>query len=247
MGLLKTAEIVRNRLRVINNAKEKIILASPFIQFSEDEFYALSSALKRGVKVCIAYGKNRDIQYGTHSDFEELSRKGAYICYVDNLHAKYILNEDEAVYGSMNDYEASENNIEIGVHQYRRDNPEDFRKLENIARKTFSSSEVAFGSNRRLHQNCKICHKSIPYNPNKPYCYDCFMKMVDYDSYFEEKPFKRRSYCRICKQPIPYNPSKPFCYDCYKTKVERRNYYDCGRYDYSYRYGYKRSNWNHWW
>lgn len=144
MGLLRTAEIIRDRLDVINNAKKKLMLVSPFIQFSEDEFYALKNALKRGVKVCIAYGKNRNIQEETNFDFEELEEDVAYVFYVDNLHAKYIMNENEAVYGSMNNYEASENNIEIGEHIYRKSSPEHFIKLETIVRETFNSSETSF-------------------------------------------------------------------------------------------------------
>lgn len=253
MELLRTAEIIRDRLDVINNAKKKLMLASPFIQFSEDEFYALKNALKRGVKVCIAYGKNRNIQEETDFDFEELEEDGAYVFYVDNLHAKYIMNENEAVYGSMNNYEASENNIEIGEHIYRKSSPEHFIKLETIVRETFNSSETSFENNIKRCQRCKICHKSIPYNPRKPYCYDCFIDLVDDDYYPEKRPFYRRkmSYCKICKCPIPYDPSKPFCYDCYKTKVEKQSYHNdyYGRgYGRSYyRGGYRRSKWNSWW
>ena len=57
---------------------------------------------------------------------------------------------------------------------------------------------------------CIRCKKSIPYNPERPYCSDCFKVWVQYENDdFEE------NYCHRCGKKEYATILKPQCYRCY--------------------------------
>ena len=86
-----------------------------------------------------------------------------------------LLNEDTAIITSMNLYEASEKNRELGVliekncdrvlYDTTRDEVESIKN--NSERKRFKNADVSPGY-------CIRCGAKIPFDPERPYCRSCF-------------------------------------------------------------------------
>ena len=106
--------------RILENAKEKIILISPYIKL-HDRYASVLRTKKDNpnLKITIVFGKNEeDISRSMKQDdfnfFKEFPN--IQIRYEKRLHAKYYANESAAIMTSMNLYSYSQdNNIEAGV------------------------------------------------------------------------------------------------------------------------------------
>ncbi|OAI11362.1 hypothetical protein A1359_14540 [Methylomonas lenta] len=99
--------------RIIKNARERVLLVSPYLKFSDriKEFITDKNNLK--IDVQIVYGKEEPkpdvINWLNNLPYVRAS-------YCKNLHAKCYLNEELCIVTSMNLYEFSQqNNNEMGV------------------------------------------------------------------------------------------------------------------------------------
>ncbi|MGB3779641.1 MAG: phospholipase D family protein [Tunicatimonas sp.] len=106
--------------RIFKEAKEEIIIVSPFIKFHDRVKDVLRSKIEMPkVTVKILFGKNKDDKSKSLGidDFEFLKTlPNVEIRHEPRLHAKYYANESEALLSSMNLYEYSQNNnIEFGI------------------------------------------------------------------------------------------------------------------------------------
>ncbi len=61
--------------------------------------------------------------------------------------------------------------------------------------------------NKAENGHCINCHKNIPFNPEKPYCYDCW---------FENDDIVDGIYCQCCGKNTSTSILKPLCLKCYK-------------------------------
>lgn len=85
-------------------------------------------------------------------------------------------------------------------------------KKDKIVSKT---SKIDSNANKQ-NGYCIRCHKSVPFNMDKPLCKNCYNEWSEYENedYIE-------SYCHKCgieKNNISF--AKPVCYDCYKSCVK---------------------------
>lgn len=106
---------------IIWDAKEKLLIVSPFIKL--DDFFATHFKKQIGnphLHLLVVFGKNEHDKSKSlnNSDFEFFkSFPKVSIIYVSNLHAKYYGNETKGVITSVNMYDASfRSNIEFGVY-----------------------------------------------------------------------------------------------------------------------------------
>jgi hypothetical protein len=94
---------------LLKNAKEKIILISPYIQLQRDVRKLL--AIKKGA------GLEINIVCRTSLLRENLADVSTRVFDCPTLHAKCYMNENEAIISSLNLYEFSQiNNVEMGFH-----------------------------------------------------------------------------------------------------------------------------------
>ncbi|HWS40445.1 MAG TPA: cardiolipin synthase [Arenimonas sp.] len=99
--------IHRAQVFAINNAKKKIVLATPYFVPSNAALMALGSAALRGIDVVLIVPKRSDsyiVSLATQSYFDELSLSGVRIYqYPHMLHTKALLiDEDAVIVGSSN-------------------------------------------------------------------------------------------------------------------------------------------------
>ena len=203
---------------IIKNAKNRLVLISPYLQLSETLFQTLKDADRRKVRITLVYEKG-ELKPDERSQLEKLDNLSLY--FLENLHAKCFFNEENMVITSMNLYDFSEQkNREMGVLIDTKEDENAFRDAVKEAKLIIDSSRKH--DLRRLrgdyyyHRNkqkgyCIRCGKDITYDLNKPLCPDCFSVWVQYrDPYYEER------YCHTCGKPELTTIEKPSCYSCYR-------------------------------
>jgi phosphatidylserine/phosphatidylglycerophosphate/cardiolipin synthase-like enzyme len=187
--------------KIIIEAKNKLVLVSPYLQISKTFYERLKDASNKNVAIKIIYGKD-ELKPNEKNSLAEL--KNIELFYFQNLHAKCYLNESKMVITSMNMYEFSEKtNREMGVLIDRIKDKELFdsaieetrsillsaepvplRKSERQTLKPDKSiikGETNSKFRKQLRGYCIRCETRIDYNPAKPYCPDCFAIWAQYE------------------------------------------------------------------
>lgn len=224
---------------VIRNAKEWILLISPYLQFDDD--------IKRRIEgtrhlhnVAVVYGKKK-LQSEEDSWLKSIEWIETKFC--KTLHAKCYLNEKEAILTSMNLYEYSqENNREMGIRVSLEDDPElyeeivkEARDIERISepvaaakkRKVMRESSAVYSVNKRSPKGnqivtkspnvgyCIRCKRRLDANPGMPYCVPHFKSWNNFKNFkFEEK------HCHLCGKKEKSSRAKPVCLSCYQKNKE---------------------------
>ena len=98
---------------LIKNAKERLILISPYLRLNDRIKELLEDKDRLKIDIRIVYGKS-----DLHPDEIKWMQKLDYVrlSFCKNLHAKCYLNESECIISSLNLYEFSQvNNNEMGI------------------------------------------------------------------------------------------------------------------------------------
>jgi hypothetical protein len=99
--------------KIVIEAKQKLVLVTPYLNLSDNFLKRLYDADRRGVQIIIVYGKDQ-LKGVEREKLKNLVNLEIYFC--QNLHAKCYHNEESLLLTSMNLYEFSEkNNREMGV------------------------------------------------------------------------------------------------------------------------------------
>jgi len=202
---------------IINNAKKRLVLISPYVKIPGTLFQSLKDADSRKVKMTLVYGK-KELDSDVMSQLRQLDNLS--LCFLENLHAKCFFNEEYMVITSLNLYDFSEQkNREMGVLISRNDDEGIFRDAESEAKRIINlSTKYDWRRSRSNHYHsrtkqkgyCVRCGTAIPYDLEKPFCHGCFLKWDEWgDPYYEEH------YCHTCGKTAPTSRAKPECHSCY--------------------------------
>lgn len=121
---LETQSISSELLKLIKEAKDKIILISPYLKVSPQIQERIKTKSLSGTmsEIVIIYGKS---QLSSAEQEWMKTIKDLKVIEKDTLHAKCYLNEERAIICSMNLYDYSQyNNIEMGI-MITRENDKD--------------------------------------------------------------------------------------------------------------------------
>lgn len=229
--LLTTKEILAALDNIIKKAEKYICIFTYNIKIDPNYLTRLRNASKRNVKITVVFG----VDNGDDKIIEELlSFQNCTVYFKDYLHAKFYYNEKELLVGSMNLSEASaKNNFELGVLFRGDEYLSAIRKVKEEAKEIISDSKewkdlinrrqvptsnlvykTNFETNKSKNSaSCIRCNKSIKYNPDKPFCSDCFHEWAEW-----ENETYAETYCHHCsknKENISF--AKPECYSCYSS------------------------------
>jgi phosphatidylserine/phosphatidylglycerophosphate/cardiolipin synthase-like enzyme len=124
---------------LIKDARERLIIISPYLKFNERFKTLLEDKDRMKIDVRIVYGKSELAP-------QEINWLGSLesvrTSFRQNLHAKCYLNEQVAIITSMNLYEFSQiNNDEMGVFIVRDEEPELYRDVYEEAQRIIRSSQ----------------------------------------------------------------------------------------------------------
>jgi len=218
---------------IIRKANRRLVLVSPYLQLSQILLERLQNADDRVEEIIYIYGKNRlnDDEWKKITKLKKLK-----LYYYDNLHAKCYFNDSMMVITSMNLYEHSiQNNREMGILITRDDendteiyndavqeiqeiikNSED--KLPKKAESKIIAKIEALITITKKEQPkekgyCLRCREQINFDPEKPYCLECFSIWKEYYN-----PNYLEFYCHQCGQNYKSTMKKPLCTSCYNQK-----------------------------
>jgi len=124
---------------LIKDAKERLILISPFLKLNDRVKELLADKNRLKIDVRIVYGKS-ELQPEEINWLKELTYIRTSFC--KNLHAKCYLNEEMCIVTSLNLYEFSQvNNNEMGVLIQRADDNELYRDAYDEAQRIIRVSD----------------------------------------------------------------------------------------------------------
>ena len=136
---LTTSGITYNLERLIKEAKERLILVSPFLKINERLKQLLEDQDRFKIDIRVIYGKN-ELQPAENNWLRSMASIRSSYC--KNLHAKCFLNESEALITSMNLYEFSQvNNAEMGILVRSDEDPVLFAKINDEVRRLIRNSD----------------------------------------------------------------------------------------------------------
>lgn len=205
---------------IMIHAKKKLVLISPYLQFSKTLFERLQDADRRKVEITLIL-RTGALKSDERRHLQQLKNLSLY--FHEHLHAKSYFNEECMVITSMNIYEASEKNREIGILIRKEDDNKIFSDgvreaksiLDSSTKDDFTKQKVeAYHPSRKQIGYCIRCRKGIPYDLEKPFCYECFLEWLKW-----ENPDYEESYCHTCGEPDPTSMAKPRCNSCYSKSV----------------------------
>lgn len=147
---LETQAISNELMKLIKDAKDKIILVSPYLKVNSQIQERLKTKSKIGTlsEIVIVYGKSelKKTELEWIKEIEDLK-----VIEKLNLHAKVYINEERAIICSMNLYDYSQqNNIEMGILITKKEDEEAYQALieeinnikVNGVRKKFDSLNI---------------------------------------------------------------------------------------------------------
>jgi phosphatidylserine/phosphatidylglycerophosphate/cardiolipin synthase-like enzyme len=124
---------------LIKNAKDRLILISPFLKLNDRMKELLADKNRLKIDVRIVYGKS-ELQPEEINWLKELSYIRTSFC--KNLHAKCYLNEELCIITSLNLYEFSQiNNNEMGILIRRSDDAELYKDAYEEAQRIIRISD----------------------------------------------------------------------------------------------------------
>ncbi|WP_066511656.1 phospholipase D-like domain-containing protein [Rufibacter sp. DG15C] len=138
MKILQPHRISTEILDIIYEAKQYLIIVSPYVNFKywESIASALSNANKRGVRIDFFVRNEPD----NSASWEQVESLGIIPRLVSNLHAKFYFNEKNGVISSMNLLSSSNSNsIEIGC---KLETMEELDELKRFVKDYVTTNEV---------------------------------------------------------------------------------------------------------
>lgn len=197
---LNTTGVSYHLEELIKGTKDRLILISPYLQFSDriKEHLGNLNVQKRDIR--IVYRENK-LQPEENNWLEGQIGIRTSLC--KNLHAKCYINENEAIITSMNLYEFSQqNNNEMGVYISKAQDADLYNAtLEEVQRLLTISEEIRV--------TVKKVTADTPPKTGK--------KIVEVNLANNKSFDKPNGFCIRTGVEIPFNVEKPMSYDAFKS------------------------------
>ena len=234
---LRTSEIVTELINIIENAKEELILVSPYIKLDKNVRMSLSSIKKSNIKIIVVYGNEKKEKDKNLSDEDLDFLKGfpnIEIRYIDNLHGKYYTNENKAILTSMNLYDSSKNNTEFGILLSNKNDlfletKEKILKAIKLYKEIYSSDKA---ENNKENQNSAKSDKNKQDTTEKCDYIEFIAKVNNFYKNTDGKSQRTESkedipfnigYCIRTGKQIPFDIEMPYCPDAFKEWRDNSN------------------------
>lgn len=235
---IKQGSVHPEVITLINEARQFLILVSPYLKPWQGLTMAIERARARGVAIVL-------ILRGGDGEQEERIAAAAPLrpflqglLFIERLHAKIYLSDQAAVLTSMNLHESSAlNTIEFAASMTRAGDPDSYQQTYKMCESLIALGEQdrqrgAWGrstgsvasvresapaprkreASRRTAGHCIRCGDDIALNPEKPLCADCYKIWSKYEDedYEEER-------CHGCGRKSATSLRKPLCRSCYEA------------------------------
>ncbi|MCK5629185.1 MAG: hypothetical protein KAI26_01090 [Nanoarchaeota archaeon] len=221
---LDTPGISNELSQIIKNAKEKLVIISPYLQISDRFKDMLEDQDRMKIYIDLIYRKS-ELQPHQSNWLKNLTSVRTRIC--KNLHAKCYLNESKALITSMNFYEFSQvNNEEMGIVVSKNEDPQLYEDInKEVQRLIRKNDEIKVTIEKVISKkkdaeiektipkkgHCIRCGIEIKLDPKTPLCKKCYKSWNRYSD-----PTYKEKFCHICGEKFKSSMEKPVCLNCYK-------------------------------
>ena len=217
--ILNTDLINAEITEVCDRARKNLVIISPFLKINYKLRRIIESTVRREVKLTVIYGK-RDLDKDTLDWLKTLP--SCNIGYLENLHAKIILNEEAAVMSSMNLYEYSQvNNHELGMIAWIKDGKGEYKDILFECIRMINSSTKQYGK-----WDIEDIDKPLQRKFRKDTYFVPVTEVVGFDSHAEKesKPDEMiKCHCIRCGRIIPLYHDYVYCGRCLDSWKQYRN------------------------
>lgn len=197
---LNTTGVSYHLEELIKGTKDRLILISPYLQFTERIKEHLSNLNIQKRDIRIVYRENK-LQLEENNWLESQIGIRTSIC--KNLHAKCYLNENEAIITSMNLYEFSQqNNNEMGIYISKIEDPA-------LYDATFEEVQRLLTISEEIRVTVKKVTADTPPKTEK--------KSIEVKSSNAKLLDKHPGFCIRTGISIPFNVEKPMSYEAHKS------------------------------
>lgn len=197
---LNTTGVSYHLEELIKGTKDKLILISPYLQFTDRIKEHLRNLNIQKKDIRIVYRENK-LQPEENNWLE--SQIGIRTSLCKNVHAKCYLNESEAIITSMNLYEFSQqNNNEMGIHFSKAQDPDLYNDTLEEANRLLTISE-------EIRVTVKKVTADTPSRTTK--------NPLDVKMTVAKSAIPEAGYCIRTGVSIPFNVEKPMTYDSFKS------------------------------
>ena len=188
---LNTTGISYHLEELIKGTKEKLILISPYLQFTDRIKEHLENLNIQKHDIRIVYRENK-LQLEENSWLE--SQIGIRTSLCKNLHAKCYINENAAIITSMNLYEFSQqHNNEMGIYFTREDDADLYNETLNEVQRLLTISE-------EIRVTVKKVTANTPPKTEK--------KIIEINSSKTKSSDRQNGFCIRTGVSIPFNVGK---------------------------------------
>jgi hypothetical protein len=214
---------------IIINARNELVLISPYIKIADNLFPSLQQADRKNVSITIVYGK-QELDNNVRKQLSQLEH--LTLRFLEKLHAKCYYNETKMIISSLNLYDFSENNFEMGILLRAGDDDEAYANAKEHAESLIHTSLDRKAENIFVREPARVyvpvtklpepsasgfCIRGgeiIPLDTTHPLC------LKHYNVWKEHSdPDYKEKYCHICGQQHKTSFSKPLCLSCFKKSV----------------------------
>jgi hypothetical protein len=213
---------------IVNKARNKLVLISPYIKIPEPLYERLKYADGKSVKITVVCRKD-DLKADVRNELEQL--KNLELRFLESLHAKCFFNEESMVITSLNLHEYSQqHNREMGVLLRLKADQDIFREAQAEAEFIVNSAEeyklrrpVLSGAAKMAKSLLDSAIKDEPKRPKS-------------SSYSYKPRTRQKGSCIRCGANIRHDLDKPYCPDCFSEwsvyenpDYEESRCHTCGR------------------
>ena len=229
---LDTEGVSHRLVQIIKNANERLVIISPFLKINKRIKELLADRDRLKIDVRVVYGKN-ELQPEENNWLESMA--SIRTSFLQDLHAKCYLNENEALLTSMNLYEFSQvNNYEMGIIVSHEEEPDLYNSIREESKRIIRASEEirvtvakveaadddielspeTEAPSRQVPASgfCIRCNGDLPVNPAQPYCRSCYGSWRRNE---KDKTYKEE-HCHTCGSEHAATLLKPVCRSCYR-------------------------------
>lgn len=221
---LTTRQTTSELESIITNAHTELVLISPYIKIADNLFPSLQLADQKKVHTTIVYGK-KELDNTVRKQLSQLDH--LTLRFLEKLHAKCYYNETRMIISSLNLYDFSEGNFEMGILVDAQYDAEVYAAAKEHAELIINTSRSLKPQKKSAREksspyvpvpkvptaansgHCIRCAKSISFDSQKPYCKECFKKW-NKDLDYKEK------YCHYCGEAAQVKFEYPLCRSCYR-------------------------------
>jgi phosphatidylserine/phosphatidylglycerophosphate/cardiolipin synthase-like enzyme len=227
--LLLKQHVAPHIIDIVEKAERYCFIISPYFHPWKQLIKALELAQKRNVMVVFLV---RDEKIDDENILDLYKKYNFDIYGIERLHAKIYLNEKEVLISSMNLYNYSQNNFEVGYlfrsNKFSRKIVRDVIINDMIKVWTIKQHRGAFCEEIERKFYCIRCKRNIEFNTDLPLCPQCYEKWQKY----KNENYKE-TYCHKCGEEMKLNtaektnPDKKITFNrplCDKCFAENRNW-----------------------